>query len=74
MIGIDTLVYVIVGLLVAALIGGLLWWLINYCEQQFPGMPLIFKIIRIVFVVFVVLMLISLLLQLLGFPLVRFRG
>jgi hypothetical protein len=72
MIGIDTIVYVIVGLLVGGLILALLWWLVNYCEQQFPGAPLLFKVIRIVFVILVVLLLISILLHLIGVPLIRF--
>ncbi len=72
MVGFDTIVYVIVGLLIGGLILGLLWWLIGYCEQQFPSFPLVFKVIRIVFVIMVVLMLISLLLHGMGFPLVRF--
>ena len=71
MIGLDSVVYIVVGLLVGALILGLLWYLINYCEQQFPGAPMIFKVIRIVFVVLVVLLLISILLQLVGVPLFR---
>lgn len=73
MIGIGDLVYVIVGLLVGGLILGLLWWLINYCEKEFPGFPMIFKVIRIVFVILVVLVLISLLLHLVGYPVVRFH-
>jgi hypothetical protein len=72
MIGIETIVYYIVFLLVAGLILGLLWWLIGYCESVFPGMPLFFKAIRVVFVILVVLLCISLLLGLAGHPVIRF--
>jgi peptidoglycan biosynthesis protein MviN/MurJ (putative lipid II flippase) len=72
MVGIDTIVYIIVALLIGGLILGLLWWLITYCEKQFPGFPLVFKVIKVVFVILVVLMLISLLMHLAGYPLVRF--
>ncbi len=73
MIGIGDLVYVIVGLLVGGLILALLWWLVTYCEAQFPGFPLLFKFIRIVFVILVVLLLISILLGMLGYPVIRFH-
>ena len=72
MVGIDTLIYTVFGMLVLALICGLLWWLISYCEAQFPVAPLVFKIVRIAFVFMIVLVLISFLLHLLGFPVVRF--
>lgn len=72
MIGIEQIVYVIVALLIGGLVLGLLWWLVTYCEAQFPGFPMVFKVIKIVFVILVVLLLISLLLHVAGFPLVRF--
>jgi hypothetical protein len=70
-VALGGIVQIIVGLLIAALVLGLLWWLITYCEAQFPGFPLVFKVIRIVFVVLVVLVLIGLLLQMAGFPVVQ---
>lgn len=73
MIGLDDLVYIIVALLIGALVLGLLWWLITYCESQFPGFPVIFKVIKVVFVILVVLVLISLLLHMAGFPVIRMR-
>lgn len=72
MIGIDTLVYFVVGALVVALIIGLLYYLILFCEKEFPSFPLVFKVVRVAFVVLVILLLISFLLHLLGFPVVRF--
>jgi len=71
MVGLDTLVYVIVFLLIAALIIGLLYWLITYIEGQGIGPPILFKIIKIVLVVLVVLFCIGCLLHLLGFPIIR---
>jgi len=74
MIALADLVYIIVGLLIGGLVLGLLWWLIGYCEAQFPGFPLLFKVIRIVFVILVVLLLIGLLLNMAGVPVVRVNG
>jgi hypothetical protein len=71
MIALADLVYIIVGLLIGGLVLGLLYWLICYCEAQFPGFPMIFKIIKIVFVILVVLLLIGLLLNMAGVPVVR---
>ncbi len=72
MIGLDTIVYAVVFLLVGGLILGLCWWLITYIEAQGLGPPIMFKVIRIVFIVLVVLLLISILLSFLGHPIVRF--
>lgn len=71
MIGLDTLVYAIVFLLIAALVLGLVYWLITFCEAQFPGFPIVFKVIKVIFVILVVLFCIGLLLHLAGFPVVR---
>ncbi len=71
MIGLDTLVYAIVYLLIAALVLGLIYWLITYCEAQGLGPPIMFKVIRVVFVILVVLFAIGILLNLAGFPVVR---
>ena len=71
MIGIETLVYAVVFMLIGALIVGLLWFLINYVESQGLGPPLVFKIIRVVFIVLIVLVLISILLGLIGHPVIR---
>ena len=72
MIDLQTLVYIVVGLLIGAVVLGLLYYLICYLEREFPGFPMVFKVIRIIFVVLVVLLLISLLLHMAGFPVVRF--
>jgi uncharacterized membrane protein YedE/YeeE len=70
-IDLATLVQIVVAMLVGGLIIGLLWWLINYCEKEFPGSPMVFKIIRIVFIILIVLFLIGILLSLAGYPIVK---
>jgi hypothetical protein len=74
-IGLADLVWYVIYLLIAAVIIGLLWFLINYIEKQFtdPGFPVMFKVIRVIFVVLVVLFAIGLLLSFAGFPIVRFH-
>lgn len=72
MIGLDTLVYLVILLIVGALVIGLCWWLILYVESQGLGPPVLFKIVRVVFVILVVLFLISVLLGMVGHPVVRF--
>ena len=70
----STIVYIVVGLIIAVIVLGLLWWLIGYAEKTFTGIPPIaFKVVRFVFVALVVLFLIGLLLNLLGVPVVRLR-
>ena len=73
MIGIDAIVYTVVYLLIAGLILSLLYFLIQYCESQGFGPLVVFKVIRLVFVILVVLLAISLLLNLIGYPIVRWR-
>lgn len=71
MIGLDSLVAAIVYIIIAGLICGLLYWLINFAASQ--GMPEPFvRVARIVLVVFAVLIAIGILLSLVGRPLVRF--
>jgi asparagine N-glycosylation enzyme membrane subunit Stt3 len=72
-IGIAEIVWLMVYLLIAAVILGLVWWLIGYIEKQGFGPPIAFKVIRIVFVVLVVLFVIGMLLSFAGFPIVRFH-
>mgnify|MGYP001594444506 CR=1 FL=1 len=71
MISLEGLVGVIVFLLIAALVLGLLWWLIGYVESQGLGPPVIFKVIRVIFVILIVLLCIGALMQLAGHPIVR---
>jgi hypothetical protein len=66
MISISGAVSVIVYLLLAGLVFGLLYWLIVYCEGQFPGAPLFFKVARIVLVFLAVLVLIGVILSIIG--------
>ena len=73
MIGIETLVWVVIYMLIGGLVLGLLWWLIGYVESQGLGPPVMFKVIRVIFAILVVLVLISILLGLSGYPIVRFR-
>jgi hypothetical protein len=39
MVSLESLVYIVVYLLIAALVLGLLWWLIGYVERQGLGTP-----------------------------------
>jgi cation transporter-like permease len=71
MIGLGSLVMIVVYCLIALLVLGLLWYLIGYCESQFPGFPVGFKVLRIVFVIVVVLVIINMLLSFAGNPIVR---
>ena len=41
-------------LLIAAIVVGLLWWLISYVESQGLGPPVIYKVLRAVFVILIV--------------------
>lgn len=63
--------WVFVAIVVAGILG-LLWYAINYCEKEFPSMPLVWKVVRVVFVLLVIFMLICALLALIGKPLIRF--
>ena len=77
MISLTGAVTFIVYLLVAGLVFGLLYWLICYCEHEFPGIPLFFKVARIVLVILAVLILVGLLISVVsGQPVFRndFRG
>ncbi len=75
MVSLESLVYIVVYLLIAALILGLLWWLIGYVERQGLGTPVIFKVVRVVFVVMVVLVLIGFLISFTtGHPMFRASG
>lgn len=55
MISLTGLVMVVVWMLIAAVVIGLLWWLIGYVEAQGWGPPNVFKVIRVVFVVLIVI-------------------
>ena len=73
MIGIEEVVYVTLFLLGCAAIFGLLWYLVIYCEGQFPGVPMFFKVARIFLVVAAIFVLIGLILDLMGHPIIRWR-
>lgn len=77
MISLTGAVTLIIYLLVAGLVFGLLYWLVVYCEREFPGIPLFFKVARIALVFLAVLVLIGLLISIVsGQPVFRndFRG
>ena len=66
MISLAGAVTFIVYLLIAGLVFGLLYYLICYCEKEFPGIPLFFKIARLALVFLAVLVLIALLISVVG--------
>ena len=68
MIGIDTAVSLVVYLIIAGIVFGLLFWLINYCASQFPGMEPFAGIARVILVILGVLVLIGVLLSFAGHP------
>jgi hypothetical protein len=73
MISIETVVYVFFFLLGCGAIFALLYYLVTYCEREFPGAPsLVWKALRILLVIGAVLVLIGIILHLMGHPLVTF--
>jgi hypothetical protein len=72
-ISIQTVVYVVLFLLGAGAIFGLLLYLVQYLEREFPGFGLFFRAARIALVVLAVLVLIGLVLHLMGAPVVMWR-
>lgn len=66
MISLSGAVTFILYLLVCGLVFGLLYWLIVYCEREFPGFPLFFKLARIALVFVAVLVIIGLLIHVVG--------
>lgn len=73
MISITTVVYAFLFLLGCAAVFGLLWWLVTYCEKEFPNVPLFFKAARIFLVLGAVLVLIGLILDMMGHPIIAWR-
>ena len=70
MIGIDTIVWFVFIAIILVLVIAILWWLLNYCETQFPA-PLAWKVIRVIFVVICAFIAIAVLLGLLGHPIIK---
>ena len=73
MLSIQTVVYVVLFLLGAGAVFGLLLWLVQYLEKEFPGFGLFFKAARIALVVLAVLVLIGLICHLMGAPVVVWK-
>ena len=73
MISLREVVTIILFLLAAGAVFGLLFWLILYCEKEFPGIPLFFKVARIILVILAVLVLIGIILDFAGHPLIVWR-
>jgi hypothetical protein len=73
-ISIETVVAFVLYLIVVALVFGLLFWLLTYCESQFPNAMPFFKVGRIVLVILAVFVLIGIILGLAGHPIVRFSA
>lgn len=66
MISLSAAVTIILYLLACGLVFGLLYYLILYCEREFPGMPLFFKVARIALVFLAVLVIIGVLVHVAG--------
>lgn len=71
MISLSGAVHFVILLIVAALVFGLLFWLLSYCESQFPSAGVFFRVGRIILVILAVLVLIGLLLDFAGYPVIR---
>ncbi len=70
-ISIESVVAFVLYILAVGVIFGLLMWLINYVEAQFPTMAPFAKFARIALVILAVLVLIGVILSLVGHPIVR---
>jgi len=68
MIGLDTLVWAVFFMIIAAAVVALLWYAITYCESQFPS-PF-WKFVRIAFILLVIFVIICFLLSLAGYPVI----
>ncbi len=71
MISLSGAVQIVVGLIIAGLVFGLLFWLIGFCESQFPSAAPFFKVARIILVIIAVLVLIGILLNFAGYQVFR---
>lgn len=72
MIGIESVVSIVVYLLVASIIFGLLYYLVNFVGSQFPGSEPFVKVARIILVMLAVLVCIGILLSMIsGKPFIR---
>lgn len=71
MISVAGAVHFVILLIVAAIIFCLLFWLLNYCESQFPAGGAFFRVGRVILVILAVLVLIGLLLNFAGYPVLR---
>jgi uncharacterized membrane protein len=69
-ISLEMVVKVVIYLIVAGAIFGLLYWLIGYCEREFPMVQPFAKVARILLMIFAVLIVIALLLSFIGHPIV----
>lgn len=63
MVSISMVVSIIFGIIIAALVFGLLWYALQYCEAEFPGGGIFWKFGRIVLILLSVFVLIGILLQ-----------
>jgi len=73
MIPIETVVWTFLFLLGCGAIFGLLFYLAQYLEQEFPGYPIFFKAVRVFLVLGAVFVLICLILDFLGHPIIVWR-
>lgn len=73
-ISIETVVAFVLYVLGAGLIFGLLIYLVNYLETEFPSIAMFAKFARIGLMVLAVLVLIGVVLSFMGHPIVTFSG
>ncbi len=73
MISIESVIMVILFLLGAGAIFGLLFYVVSYCEKEFPSGGIIFKFARIFLVIAAVFVLIGVILDFMGHPIVVWK-
>lgn len=73
MFSIETVIMVVLFLLGCGAIFGLLLFLINYCEKEFPIVAPFARFARIFLMIAVVLILIGLILDMMGHPIIAWR-
>ncbi len=73
MISIESVVMVVLFLIGCAFIFGILFYVVTYCEKEFPGYNMFFKFARIFLFIAGAFVLIGLILDLMGHPIIAWR-
>lgn len=66
MISIQSVIHVVVTLIILGVVFGLLYWLIDYCQAQFPSAAPFAGVAKIILAILAVLVVIGILLSLTG--------